>query len=114
LGDFRSAPSDADTGDVIARLGVVDNALVVATGNALEAALDARRGDNRLIDRDRWQVVSQEASPQLFVNLNTFTSTFLPDLGAPVSAQTSVLAARGQLLGDGLFQLKLTMTLALN
>src|SRR5690606_3798679 len=45
-------------GDPVLWLGTVDNMLVLATGTALDQALDARIGDDRLINRERWQKVS--------------------------------------------------------
>jgi hypothetical protein len=100
-----------DTGEVVLRLGVVDGMLVIATGSSLEPALQAWAGDNRLIDRERWLAVSEDAVPHLFVNLDSIFNVFFQIGGTPIGQQVNVLAARGQQVADGLYQLQVMMTL---
>lgn len=99
------------TGEVVLRVGVVDNTLVVATGTALEQVLAAQRGDNRLVDRERWQSVSGAYTPQLFVNMGAFYNVFIPVVGGQLSGQTSLLAARGDFITDTLYQLHTIVSL---
>lgn len=103
------------TGEVIVRVGVIDNTLIVATGSALQPALQARSGDNRLVDRERWQTVSKDEIPQLFVNISSFYSTFFPTTGGQPAANSALLlAANGDVVENGLYELKVLMTLPVN
>ena len=98
-------------GEPVLQIGVVDDLLVVATGEALEQALDARRGDDRLITRERWQEVSGDSVPQLYVDIPAIYSTFLPQLAGPQLQLIRQLSARTEYLGDGVFQVRLLVTL---
>lgn len=102
---------EPETGEVVARLGVIDGTLALTTGDAMQQVLDARRGDNRLIDRERWQGVSRNYTPQLFVNLGAFYNAFLPSLGGVLAEQTSLLAARGEYISETLYQLRMFISL---
>lgn len=101
----------AFNGQPLVQIGVVDNLLVVATGAALDPSLDARRGDDRLVERERWQDVSGEAVPQLYVDIPAVYSTFLPQVAATQLQQIRQLGIRSDYKGDGLFQMQLIVTL---
>jgi hypothetical protein len=96
----------SSTDDPALWLGVKDGMLIVATGSALEQALDAQRGDNRLVNHDRWKSVSIEKIPQLYVNLISVYDTFFPNAGGQLPTQTRLLTANSQSLDNGLFQLE--------
>jgi hypothetical protein len=97
--------------DPVLWLGTVDQMLVVATGSALEQALDARRGDDRLVNRERWQKVSDDGIPHFYVDIPAMYGTFFPQLAGPQLQQIRQLGAQTEYLGDGLFQMRLTVTL---
>lgn len=93
-------------------MGMVEDRLVFATGNALEQSLDAMRGDNRLVSRERWQDLSGDWLPQLYVDLPAFYNTFLPDFGAMQIQQiVRQMAIQAHYVGDGVFQVDLKVTL---
>ncbi|MBZ0303397.1 MAG: DUF3352 domain-containing protein [Anaerolineae bacterium] len=98
-------------GEPVLHIGTVDDQLVVATGAALQQALDARRGDDRLVSRDRWQALSRDALPQLYVDIPAVYGTFLPQFSGLQLQQIKQLGVRTQYLGDGLFQMDLMATL---
>ncbi len=93
------------------QLGLVEDVLVVGTGSAVEQAVRADRGDNQLINTDRWQRVSQGSKPTLYVDLNAVLNTFLPAAGGPASQGIGQLGATVNSLGDGLFQIDAMVTL---
>lgn len=97
------------SGAAVVRFGVVDKTLIIATGDALEPALEAHDGNNRLINNVRWATVSSEHMPQLFVNLGPFYDTFVQPPGGQLSSQsnTLLLTANSEYLQNGLFQLQL-------
>ena len=98
-------------GDPVLWLGTVDNMLVLATGTALDQALDARIGDDRLINRERWQKVSEDGIPHFYLDIPAMYGTFFPQLAGPQLQQIRQLGAQTEYMGDGLFQMKLTVTL---
>jgi hypothetical protein len=103
------------SGDAVLRLGIVDDMLVVATGDALEHALAARRGDNRLTGETRWQMFTEEnaPAPEWYVDINAVYNTFYPSAGAPTPGQRFFrgLVANTAYLGNGLYSVDLRVTL---
>ena len=97
----------------VLHLGVVDNLLVVATGDALTQSLNAQRGDDRLVSRDRWQALSGDGVPQLYVDIPAFYNTFLPNTSGSDQLQQVIhqFGWRSSYQGDGVFQVKLSVTL---
>lgn len=108
--DFQTYQPDPIDEPVL-HIGVVDNLLLVATGGALDQSLDAWRGDNRLVSRDRWQAVSDSAVPQLYLDIPAVYSTFLPQLVSPRLQQIKQLGARADYLGEGLFEVTVLVML---
>jgi hypothetical protein len=87
--------------------------LVIGTGTAAQLALDAQRGDNRLIVQDRWQNLSpDDRIPYVYVDVNAFYNTFLPQPGSPTALLISHAGIHSQYLGDSLFKLDLLVALA--
>jgi hypothetical protein len=103
------------SGDAVLRLGLVDDTLVIATGDALEPVLATRRGDNRLIGESRWQMFTQEdaPTPEWYVDINAVYNTFYPSAGAPSAGQAFFrgLVANTDYLGNGLFSVDLRVAL---
>lgn len=97
--------------DPVLYIGAVDSLLVLATGQALERSLDARRGDNRLVNRERWQEVSQASVPQLYIDIPALYATFLPAQGGAQIQQIRQMSARTDYLGEGLFAVEAVVTL---
>lgn len=101
-----------DSTDPLLRIGVVDDdLLIVATGESARAALNARRGDNRLIEQPRWQVFDGDTPPQLYVDIPAFYNTFLPMSGGQVGDIQSGIGLHSRSLGEGLYQYNLRFTL---
>jgi Protein of unknown function (DUF3352) len=92
-------------------MGVVDHMLVIATGSALESVLDAHQGDNQLISRPRWQAVSEESIPNLYVDIPAIYNTFFPQAGGTSLQSISQLAATTTYLGDGLYRVEVQVIL---
>jgi hypothetical protein len=110
-GTTFDALHDPNTGDPVIQMGVMNNTLIVATGSALDFALQAQKGDNRLITNDRWKSVSQGETPQLFVNLNSVYNTFFPGAGGQPVDQARLLTAASKPLKNDLFQIQVTVRL---
>lgn len=98
-------------GDPVLWLGTVDDMLVLATGSTLERALDARIGDDRLINRERWQKVHEDGIPHFYLDIPALYATFFPQAAGPQLQQIRQLGAQAEYVGDGLFQMRLTVTL---
>ncbi|HLV33841.1 MAG TPA: DUF3352 domain-containing protein [Spirillospora sp.] len=98
-------------GEPVVYTGAVDDRLVVATGAALRQALDARRGDDRLVSRDRWQALSRPDMPQLYIDIPVVYATFLPQFAGAQLRQIRQMGVRARQIDTGLFQLHLTVTL---
>jgi len=103
---------DQATGEPLVRIGTVDNLLVIGTGSAAQLALDAERGDNRLIAQARWQALSADDQiPYVYVDVGAFYNTFLPQVGADAVRPVSQLGIHSSYLGDNLFKLDLMVVL---
>jgi hypothetical protein len=119
LGELDTMPVEDATfnvlrppgGDPLVSMGVLDDMLIIASGDALRLALDARRGDNRLISRPRWESISRDHMPQFYVDIPAFYSTFLPLPGGAPVRQIDQLGAWTTYLGDGLYQVHVIVTL---
>lgn len=105
--DFSFKTLESPTGDPILQFGLVENMLIIATGSALQPALDARRGDNRLINQERWQIVGAEEAPYLYLDINAFYNTFFPVSGGRTPQPPRQIAVRTHHLGDGLFEMQI-------
>ncbi len=99
-------------GQPLIRLGLVDNLLVIATGDALPPALAARRGDNRLVSRAKWESISRDALPHFYLDIPAFYNTFLAQPGGAQFRQANQLGAWTTYLGDGVYQVQVLVTLA--
>ena len=108
--DFRLVQPDPIDGPLL-QFGTVDNLLMIGTGDSLAVALNARRGDDRLVSRERWQAVSDGFIPQLYVDIPAFYSTFLPQFTGPQLQQIRQLGLNTAYVGDGLYQVNLKVTM---
>jgi hypothetical protein len=103
----------ADTGEPLVSIGAVDNLLIIGTGSAAQQALDAQRGDNQLIQQERWQNLSADNQiPYVYIDVNAYYNTFLPTIGGPAVRPISQLGIQSRYLGDNLFQLHLLVALS--
>ena len=93
-------------------VGSYEDMLIVGTGQAAQLALDAQRGDNRLIAQPRWQSVSGDGQPQLYVDINPYYNLVAPQAGGSQPLPFNQLGLQTRYLGDGLYQIDLLVTLA--
>ena len=101
--------------EAIFRIGYQRNMIMIATSNSASQALDAARGDNRLVNMDRWTQFPDTARPDLYLDAYVFFNTFFPQFylsgGTAVSATgRERVMLTSQARDDGLFQLNLTAT----
>lgn len=96
--------------EAVVSLGAQDGLLLVGTGNAVENALDAARGDNRLIAEDTWQTFAEAQPPILYLDTAIFLNTFFPTPGGSVPSGSNRIyfALNTDDLGAGIYQLQLT------
>lgn len=109
-GDFIQLGRDQTA---IFEIGVVDGVLIVATGDAAQRALAARRGDNRLVDQPGWLALSEQAAPGLYLDSAVFFNTFFPTPGGRVQAENERvrLGLWSRQRPDDLFELRLVVAL---
>lgn len=102
-----------ETGEPLFRAGVVDDVLLVGTGSAVDTALAAYEGDNRLIDEQRWVALTWEDTPPgLYVDVRALYNTFLPSVGqrwdiVPVAQ----IGIHTRPAGEGTYRVRLLATL---
>ncbi|MBC6937478.1 MAG: DUF3352 domain-containing protein [Chloroflexi bacterium] len=97
----------------IFEIGVVDGVLIVATGDAAQRALAARRGDNRLVDQPGWLALNTPEAPGLYLDSAVFFNTFFPTPGGRVPGENERVRLglwSGQ-RDDDLFELRLVVAL---
>jgi hypothetical protein len=112
IGDltFQTVPGNS-SGEAAVTMGAVDNLLLIGTGRSIEYALDALRGDNRLITRERWLTVSEDVTPHLYLDITPIYNTFFPQRGAPVISALDQLSAYTSYLGEGVYVVNVLVTL---
>ncbi|MCY4527018.1 MAG: DUF3352 domain-containing protein [Anaerolineaceae bacterium] len=88
-----------------------DGLLLLGTGAAPQAMERALRGDDRLIDRARWQTLAQDGPPQLYVDVAPLYATFLPAAAGPQLQQLRQLGLRSHSPAAGRQQVDITLTL---
>lgn len=103
-----------DSDEPLLRIGMVDNLLLIATGDTARSALSARQGDNRLIAQSRWQAFNEDTVPDLYVDIPAFYNTFLPSSGGQTGGALSQVGFHSRSLGDGLYELRLQVALPVN
>jgi hypothetical protein len=103
-----------DTDEPLLRMGLVDDLLLIATGDSARIALNAWHGDNRLISQERWQVLNEDTMPNLYVDIPAFYNTFLPISGGQTVDVLRQVGIHSRSLGDGLYEIKLRVTLPEN
>jgi hypothetical protein len=108
--DFQTVEVETAVEPAIS-MGVVDQMLVITTGSAAEPVLDARRGDNQLVSRPRWQNISEESIPNLYLDIPAIYNTFFPQAGGSSLQRISQLGARTTYLGDGLYRVEVQVIL---
>lgn len=114
IADVPTRTISAD-GEPVLRIAAHDGAILIGTGTAVDAALAAAAGDNRLIDQPRWEQMRGErgltTTPNAFIDLAAFYSVFVPEAAgeAGISFGTIGITARDtgsdRYLIDVLFQL---------
>ena len=107
---LRVLPGDGFSGPLL-QAWSVDGLLLLGTGAAPEAMRLARAGDDRLIDRARWQALAQEAPPQLYLDIAPLYATLLPEAAGPQLQQIRQLGLRSHAPAAGRQDLEITLTL---
>ncbi|MBZ0282307.1 MAG: DUF3352 domain-containing protein [Anaerolineae bacterium] len=102
-------------GDPVFILAVKDNLFILSTGEAAASAIAAERGDDRLIEQDSWQTLSEIQRPDLYLDANVFYNTFFPSAGGQVSNVDNRVrvAATAGTAEDGIYKLDVTVTVPL-
>ncbi len=101
--------------DAVFQIGYQRNMIMIATSNSASQALDAARGDNRLINMDRWTQFPDKSRPDFYLDTLMFYNTFFPQFlaasGLTVNADNRQrVMLTSQARDDGMFQLNLTAT----
>ncbi|MFQ3566095.1 MAG: DUF3352 domain-containing protein [Aggregatilineales bacterium] len=98
------AASNSD--EAIARLATGDGMLIVGTGDAALTAWAAGRGDNQLLNTERWQRLSGDRPPALYVDVNGLYNIAFPSAGGPVNRPVNQVALYGRSLSSELYALE--------
>jgi hypothetical protein len=103
------------SGDPVLMFGVVGEALVIGTGDALPLAVRAWQGDNRLMDQARWSGVGGGAVPYIYADIGGVYSTFIPAFFTQTSAATSIrqVGVTSQALDETTLYLRMTTAIVL-
>lgn len=106
----RGLPGD-DFSDPPLQVWTQDGLLLLGTGAAPPAIERALIGDDRLIDRERWQALAGEAAPQLYLDIAPLYATFLPAAAGPQLQQVRQLGLHSHSPAAGRHVLEITLTL---
>lgn len=93
------------------KIGTVDDWLIVGTGGALDAALAAHGGDNRLIAQPRWTALTAERVPNIYIDLNSYLNTFFPPEGGTTQTGFTQMGLYWQQVEGGLFEIEAVVRL---
>ncbi len=107
------ALEDTTTGQSLLELTAVDNVLVAGTGNAVNFALRAFAGDNRLIAEPRWQVLADDGTPQWYFDVDAIYNVVSPVAGGPQTGPVNQVAIHQVELDEQLVRFVLTASLSL-
>ena len=119
-GDFESVTyggydfttlATVDTDEAILSMGAVDDLFLIATGDAVELALAAQRGDNRLISQARWLDLSREITPSLYVDIPGVYNTFFPTAGGQQGSFVRQIGVESRTLGEGFYEIRMEVML---
>jgi hypothetical protein len=89
-----------------------DGVFVIGTGQAVDEALRAFAGDNRLIDQARWGRAGSPA-PGLYLDIDRLYNTFLPVSGGSSLGPVNLVGITGGAGTGGVFELSATATVTL-
>jgi len=100
---FTLTAPDSDA--ALVKIGSVDNWLIMGTGESVDAALAAQRGDNRLTAQARWTALAADAPPNVYIDLNSYFNTFFPAEGGATQTNFAQMGVYWEALEGGLFQI---------
>ena len=106
----RGLPGDGFS-DPPLQVWTQDGLLLLGTGAAPPAIERALIGDDRLIDRERWQALAHEAAPWLYLDVAPLYATFLPAAAGPQLQQLLQLGLHSHSPAAGRHVLEITLTL---
>lgn len=108
-GETVSAALDVRTGEPILTALTLDDLLIIGTGSAPAEAIRARRGDNRLINTERWQTVGFDGAAVIYADLNAITLLRQPRAGGAVSIGIGQLGAQIR-REDDIYRIEIRLT----
>ena len=106
----RGLPGDGFS-DPPLQVWTQDGLLLLGTGAAPPAIERALIGDDRLIDRERWQALADAEAPQLYLDVAPLYATFLPAAAGPQLQQLRQLGLHSHSPAAGRHVLEITLTL---
>ena len=98
-------PGVSPDDDPVLRIGVIGEVLLAGTGSAIDLALHAGRGDNRLIDQARWTALNgDDQAVSLYVDITAYYNTFFPTAGGTSAGPVRQFSVSGGWLDSGIFR----------
>jgi hypothetical protein len=99
------------TQELILSIGAVDDVLIVATGTAVNLALRAESGDNRLVDQPRWRALTGARAPELYIDINPYFNLVAPQVGGSMPIPFQQVGIESHYLGSNLYRVAVTVTI---
>lgn len=99
------------TDEPLVSVGVVDNTVVIGTGDSPNRAMAALRGDNRLIDQARWQGLAGEATPTTYIDAGALLNLVIPSDGTVTEQPLRQIGITSRALGGDLLELDVRILL---
>ncbi len=102
-----------DGKNLIFRIAIQDNLLLITTGQIEQDVIRAQSGDNRLVSQPTWTDLVQAGRPDVYADWTAFANTFFPVAGgaSPSAGQRTFVTLRLSDQGAGLVQLDLRVVL---
>jgi hypothetical protein len=92
----------------VIRAQIVDNLLIVGTGDSVPLALAAGLGDNRLIRQDRWQTLNQDGVSYLYADLPGMFSVFFPQVDAQTATSIRQVGVTSSQIAPDMLHVRLS------
>ncbi len=99
-------------GEPLLQFGAAGEIFLFGTGEALDQALRAFGGDNRLIDQPRWTEIGAPA-PGVYLDIDRLYNVYLPAAGGSSPGPVNRVSLTGAALGNGLYTLSMRTAITL-